>query len=1086
MPDIGLSLGAIAVKIACKLWLRDRAIAADAGVELADILKSRIADDWDRRKVQRLFDRLEETAGRRIMSVLGHEFRGIDPHERAAVQWLVHGALERASLTDTDLFAADLDPMFLERQIRRSSPGATRDLGEAATALYKRILAECCTDIIEIVSALPPFGPAAFTEILRRETKLIDMISELLDRVPARDVAERKATADSDFAAGYRRHVVNRLDRLRLFGVTQSTLRYPLTVAYISLNVTSAGRVSDISMQPDTLFGHLDGKTAVAESPVRIEQLLSQSTRLLIRGDAGSGKTTLLQWIAVRSASLNFDDPLSAWSTLVPFFIQLRNYVDRDLPQPAEFVKQIGGHVADDMPHGWVVELLRSGLALVLVDGVDELPAKRRRAARQWLDDLVTDFPGARYVVTSRPAAVDKQWLGSQGFLAADLEPMSHADVTSFIVKWHEAVRRESVDAGESAELARCHAKLQETLARERRLRQLATNPLMCALLCALHRDRQTQLPRDRIEIYDAALDMLLVRRDTERGVAEDIAGLSKRRKMIILQNLAYWLIRNGLSNGPRVRAIQHIESWLLTMPDISAEPEAVLQILLERSGIMREPVSGRIDFGHRTFQEYLAARAIIDDGDLGVLLDHAHDDLWQEVVVLAAGYAGAAAGKEIFDELLRRARQGSGETRTRLHLVALACLETAPQIHVERRREIEAEAASLLPPTTLAQAEAVAKAGDFSLELLIKRPVQSARQTKATIRAASLIGGNEALQLIKKCIQHSTKPSVIAEALRAWSRFEPETYARDILAYLRLNGLEVNNPAQLTALRHLHDLAFLTLRFPDGHGDVSPLANVPRLEYLSISDQLLHDISPLSACGRLSVLELRQTGRVDLGELAGCHGLRGLDFDYESVVDPARVRHLVMLNNLQASSAHSFRQVQGILPPESRLIRFGLWDALEVGDLDDMRNARQLAEIQFLLLGRAYRLDRIAGIEAWSQTITGVYLQAPRLSDYEVIGSLRNLTFANLRSVPIKDLSFALSLPKLAFLHVGGNYPLPDLGPLSALPELSHLYLYSSGEIDLRPLAGKECLTVHVARSQSRAVIGADQLGRGSKLQRF
>ncbi|MCE0447639.1 hypothetical protein LT493_36885 [Streptomyces tricolor] len=39
---------------------------------------------------------------------------------------------------------------------------------------------------------------------------------------------------------------------------------------------------------------------------------------------------------------------------------------------------------------------------------------------------------------------------------------------------------------------------------------RLATNPLMCGLICALHRERRGYLPTGRKELYDAALTMLL------------------------------------------------------------------------------------------------------------------------------------------------------------------------------------------------------------------------------------------------------------------------------------------------------------------------------------------------------------------------------------------------------------------------------------------------------------------------------------------------------------------------------------------------------------------------------------------------
>ena len=58
----------------------------------------------------------------------------------------------------------------------------------------------------------------------------------------------------------------------------------------------------------------------------------------------------------------------------------------------------------------------------------------------------------------------------------------------------------------------------------------------------------------------------------------------------------------------------------------------------MERSGLLREPAAGRVDFVHRTFQEYLAAKAAVDNDEIGLLVTNAHDDQWREVVVMAAG----------------------------------------------------------------------------------------------------------------------------------------------------------------------------------------------------------------------------------------------------------------------------------------------------------------------------------------------------------------------------------------------------------------------------------------------------------------
>lgn len=158
---------------------------------------------------------------------------------------------------------------------------------------------------------------------------------------------------------------------------------------------------------------------------LRPESVLSRTRRALVIGQAGSGKTTLLQWLAVRSALGDFGGSLTGWNDTVPFFIPLRRYVNRALPAPEELPLAVGRNLAHEMPNGWVHGLLRDGRALVLLDGVDEMPEAQREQVRSWLSDLIGNFGHARYVVTTRPAAISERWLGTAGL--RDSEDELHA-----------------------------------------------------------------------------------------------------------------------------------------------------------------------------------------------------------------------------------------------------------------------------------------------------------------------------------------------------------------------------------------------------------------------------------------------------------------------------------------------------------------------------------------------------------------------------------------------------------------------------------------------------------------------------------
>jgi predicted NACHT family NTPase len=325
---------------------------------------------------------------------------------------------------------------------------------------------------------------------------------------------------------------------MRLFGADVSTQSYPLSVAYISLNVTR-----EASTRRKTAA---DITTGVQ----RVDIALRDTSRLLLRGAPGSGKTTLLHWLAVRAAGDDFPDQLISWSGAIPFFVPLREYAEKELPDPSAFLRHAGIHLSATSPTGWVEQILAEGRALLLIDGIDELPRERRENARIWLRNLISDFSACRYIVTTRSAATAPDWLAAEDFDTAVLEPLTPNDIDAFVRHWHSAVTSETVETDERRILERNQQYLVSTIISTRHLLNLARTPLLCALLCALYRDRHAVLPRDRAELYEAALAMLLERRDVERGI--DVSGidLSRREKTFLLQELAYWLITNGLTEA--------------------------------------------------------------------------------------------------------------------------------------------------------------------------------------------------------------------------------------------------------------------------------------------------------------------------------------------------------------------------------------------------------------------------------------------------------------------------------------------------------------------------------------------------------
>jgi hypothetical protein len=975
-----ITLGTSVIKSACGIWLGENKLAEGFTGGVLDIIAGRLQSPKEQRQSRRLWDQAAEIVAERVEPAVRQRYPRLPENERIAAIQAVSDTISTARLTESDIFARDLDAAYLNRYLRSAVPDAVKKAGlsEDAEALYEWLLRESCGYTIEVVQTLPRAGISALQEVLRRESQMLQDLRTVLERLP-----ERRAVAD--FESDYRQLVANTMDHVEFFGASMSeaSRRYPLSVAYLSLKMATGS-------QPGS------GRLRV-QGTSRVEEVLASNNRLFVRGQAGLGKTTLLQWIAVNSARNTFREKMSDWNGTVPFFVPLRRHANYEMPGADQFTDEIGRHISAEMPPAWVQSQLRARTGLVLIDGVDELPEGQRQEARKWLRQLITTFPQARYVVTSRPSAVPPNWLSEEGFLVADLEPMTRSDIPIFVHRWHEAMREQAKNVDEVHELNDFESRLIEGIGLHRHLRQLSGYPLLCALLCALHRDRRAQLPGNRMELYEVALQMFLERRDSERRIHNKLE-LTRTDQTLLLQDIAYWLVRNGQSEAPVSRITERIASKLESMAQISEKPHVVYKTLLERTGLIREPIVGQVDFVHKSFQEYLAAKAAVEMDDIGMLASHAHLDQWTEVVVMAAGHASMTKRTQLLEELLARAKQsGSGDADS-LRLVAVACIENSPELPPELRARLESVTVELLPPKTMTAARSIARAGAFVIDLLNGMEIDTDEAICATVSAVAEIGDPSAMELISR-FRDNLDPDVQSELYRAWPRFEAEEYARLVLRgsaadrpdlvindaslmpglrqLQRLQDLklETQTPVHLDVVRDLTALRRLTVReavdltgLTDsqleelfvgeedwlgsrGYLDLTPLSTLSRLKYLTLHAKVQSGAGALTGLTSLETINLGSNVPYDIIQAMTSASVRIADIDSTDYIAAAptmprswRLNHLGLLGNPRLMELDALRSHRETLTSLSLDVAEGA----DLSPLTELHKVRQLRVFPF------------------------------------------------------------------------------------------------------------------------------------------
>lgn len=890
--------------------------------------------------------------------------------------------------------------------------------------------------------------------------ELLELRGRALPHGPQKTSVNLPGDEAAGFEERYRRYVAERHGMLSVIGLDLSRpdrARWPLDAAYLSLELATplhAAVTEGGAMASDP--GH---RTEVRVE--RAEQALSGLRRVLVRGLAGCGKTALLQWLAVSTAGGTLPGRLDQLSEGVPFWLPLRTLVRRgELPAPEEYLAAVRCPLAASQPPGWADGLLTAGRAVLLVDGLDEVPQAQREGARQWLYDLLAAYPQATYVVTTRPAAVPEGWLSDCDFTDLTIRPMGNRDVAVFVDRWHRAVAATAGSEAERADIACLGEGLKDTVRAQRDLARLVTTPLLCALVCALHRDRRGHLPHGRMELYQAALSMLLHRRDDERDIAApEAVMLSEQQSIQLLQRLAYWLIRNGQTELDRDLATDLIADALPTMPAVAeqAKAEKILAHLLARCGLLRTPAADTVDFVHRTFQDYLGAKAAIEARDIPLLVRHAHDDQWEDVLRMATAHARPDERARLLKRLVKRGDR-TLRHRTRLHVLATACLENATELAPEVREEVRSRTRALLPPRDREEAEILAAAGPVVLDLLDGPDGLEDDEAGAVVYTATRIGGDAALAVLKR-FRTCTCGEVARELESAWDRFDTAEYAREILAHSPgLTYLNVMSADQFSALPALGKFETMNFQGEFPVKSIDAALDPGKLRRLSLGrNPSLRDLAflrPYTALSRVA--------------LSDCDNLTDITPLADTQVTDLELSHC---------QPELFSDL-GRLPRLKKLVLRGEVPYRDLGALPVE------ADLTSLMLGStAHHHLRLDGIGRWPQLDT-LNLCCP------VEGFARAAELPQLESLWLQQdaglsmLELLPPAPQVRRLHVYSQRAAVDLSLVpTRLPGLTALTIYCAAghrEIDLTPLRGMGDLTA-ISIERATSVRGVEHFPEGT-----
>ena len=921
------------------------------------------------------------------------------------------------------------------------------------------------------------------------------------------------------FEQRYLQQMAAEWGRMELFGIDlpDEAREYSLSVAYVSLNLCtdedelrrdSGVRVTESTKRRKSSRAQDESDQAGNSRSVEsvLANLKPRAGRLLIRGDAGSGKTTLLRWIVTQTTSVDCESrtnaaahaafertigsfkggagPMSSgrldwlssdpfapqpdWRSRLPILIRLRDCKGGSLPSPSQFAQFIPRNLPDP-PANWFGENMRSGRAIIMFDGVDEVKKENRESIAHAIRKLVERFPDNYYIVTTRPGAMARKWADGLGFLELRIDPLSPSDREQLIDKWHEAMEAQLRAAQRPRSLAELSTSLKATIAALPEIARLSATPLLCAAVCALHCYTNKRLPNSQVELLNELCELLVDRRDRLRpGLLQDehlpssYAGLSYEQKKDLLSEVAERLVRDGIPTMSALKFERCVKKVTSSFPGmVIGRTKDVADALIERSGLLRRTRIDDVEFIHSTFKDYLAAGRFVASNDVTSLLERAVDPAWQPVIVFSVSLpsGGDRFAKNLVKRLLaslppsqrskRRSPKATRIVARQKEYLLFRCKPVAYRLPKSLQDEIDARARALLPPRTLTDAEALALCGEAVVPYLRPKANTPAFVRAACARGLRLVGGKEADRILEQ-LRDDSSWAVLEELSTA---FDPLTF-RMVRQFLVSTGrfphaIPRSRINDLRALKGITGVTSLDLR-GTAVRDFSPLSSLTELERLDLRGTSISDAAPLQALSALKKLSLAQTRIEDIKPIERLAKLESLTLEYSQVSD---LRPLAALRSL-ASLDLSGTLVTDI-QPLSNLFRLRSL-LLAVTKVADISALGQLRELKELVLLRT-RVTNIECLKSMTK-LDYVDLESTPVKDLSPLATTRlnRLDIANTSRNEIGDLALLKGIKRI---RLAGN-PITDVSPLEGLTGLEELDLSGTNVEDISPLRNLKALS--------------------------
>ena len=743
-----IQLGAVIIKLLFRSKLQDK--DRESFDDIVDMLTSFSLDEFEARDIERNFEKISDDVAASCKKIL--EKTSIKSGRADFIIENIVQSYKNANLTICKLLEKNISEEKIKQELIDCSDNFETLLDPNEIQLYERLLDHTTHFLVNAYIKFPEFSQEGIKRLNLKMDELVEKIENLIETMDKLDsFVSNKNQMVANYEHQYRSKIISQNDYVYLFGagsLEREYKKYQLSIAYVELEIY------------DEYY----------DRQIKLREIFKNHKKIWLSGEAGLGKTTLLQWIAVKTAEKSKE--ILGLKNPIPVLIKLRQ-VDCSKLSLVEYFNSIMKDSSYKMPEGWIERLVKSGRFVFLIDGFDEINENEREKVFEWIESI-DPRDRCKKIFTARPSVEKETYFDD--VLEVKIQPMNRSRIKRFLFYWHKAVLEEQlkIDTDKALHMAE---ELDKKIRMSDSLFRLASVPLLCAMICALSYRNEMNLPSNKRELYEECCKMLIDRRDKEKSVPLNNLNINYEQKKLLLAKLAYWMMRNNYVEVNKTQAEDEIGRSASGMNILRGKitKQVVLQYLLERCGLLREPEKNKIDFIHRTFQEYLTAYAMSREEDWGVVKEKIGQSVWQETIGVCIGFAKKEIATDIITETLKKGKENQEEKK--YLFMAASYINGAVEVEDELREKVQRRIEKMMPPQ-IEEIEEIAAAGDLAIQFLENTGLYDEKERIICLKILSRINSVKALEVSKSYYDHKLTINELKEMGEIYEEFSSQELA--------------------------------------------------------------------------------------------------------------------------------------------------------------------------------------------------------------------------------------------------------------------------------------------------------------------